>query len=98
MSLSQPSQSLSREERKTEQVWKLVEKMEASLQRKQRQQLLSEGSAESDPPIGSPSQLQPTSAHLFTAFKAATPTSAGGKDKKGSSASRKPPLYLGTKM
>lgn len=90
-----PMQSLSREERKTEQVWKLVEKMEASQQRKQRQQLLSEGSMESDP-LGSPSH-QPTAPHLFTSYKA-TPTSVGGKDKKGPSASRKPPIYPATKM
>ena len=41
-----PQQSLSREERKTEQVWRVFEKLEAS---QRRRQLLSEGSHESDP-------------------------------------------------
>jgi hypothetical protein len=84
---------LSREERKTEQIWKLVEKMEASQQRKQRQQLLSEGSLESDP-LSSPQNM---TSHLFTSYKA-TPTSAGAKERKSSNNSRKTPLYPGSKM
>ena len=56
-------QSLSREERKTEQVWRVFEKMEASAQRK-RQQLLSEGSHDSDP-LSSPTPLHPLSSRVL---------------------------------
>lgn len=67
-------QSLSREERKTEQVWRVFEKMEASAQRK-RQHLLSEGSHDSD--------------HLSSPPLHPLGGGRGQKDRRSSSSSRK---------
>ncbi len=81
-------QSLTREERKTEQVWKMFEKMEASAQRK-RQNLVSEGSADSAELVTSPL----LTCHAHTGRERRTP-STGSRRTQLLTSSGKPYVHI----